>query len=144
MIAWHNKFMSLAKEISTWSKDPNTQVGTVAVRNRQILSVGFNGFPRGIEDTKERLNERELKYHFMVHSEMNCIYNASYNGVSLFNASLYVYGLPVCSECAKGIIQVGIKEVYWKCDKEISEKWENSMGLSMNMFKETSILFERL
>jgi dCMP deaminase len=105
--------MAMAKEISSWSKDPNTQVGAVAVGDKgQILSQGYNGFPRGILDRPDRLNDRETKYKFVVHAEMNVIYNATYSGVSLDGAQLYVYGLPVCNECAKGIIQVGIKEVY--------------------------------
>ena len=110
---WDERYMAMAKEVAQWSKDPNTKVGAVAVGEKgQILSQGYNGFPRGIKDSPQRLNDRQTKYEFVVHAEMNVIYNATYSGVSLDGAKLYVYGLPVCSECAKGIIQVGIKEVY--------------------------------
>ena len=61
-------------------------------------------FQRGIKDSEERLNNRERKYELVVHAEMNAIYNASLNGVSLKDSTLYVYGLPICDECAKGII----------------------------------------
>ena len=103
---WAINYLRLAEHISGWSKDPSTKCGAVAIGNRQqILSVGFNGFPRGVEDSESRLNDRPTKYSLMVHAEMNCIYNATLNGVSLDGADLYVYGLPVCAECAKGIIQ---------------------------------------
>ena len=109
---WDMRYMALAKEVSTWSKDPSTQVGTVAVGSKgQVLSQGYNGFPRGVDDDMSRLEIRETKYKYIVHAEMNCIFNATYNGVSLDGSTMYVYGLPMCSECAKGIIQVGIKKV---------------------------------
>ena len=112
MTNWDKRYMCLAHMIADWSKDPSTKVGAIIVGNKgQILSQGYNGFPRGIKDTTEKLINREIKYMHTVHAEMNAIYNASYSGVCLDNAILYVYGLPVCSECAKGIIQVGIKKV---------------------------------
>ena len=117
-VKWRNRYLLLAKHFSTWSKDPSTQVGAVAVSdNGLILSEGWNGFPRGIRDTQDRLVDRQTKHDYVVHSEKNLIYNATYNGVSLLNSNLYVYGLPVCSECAKGVIQVGIKSVYVLTDK---------------------------
>ena len=138
---WDNRYMAIAKEVAQWSKDPNTKVGAVVVGNKgQILSQGYNGFPRGILDTPERLNDRETKYKFVVHAEMNVIYNATYNGVSLDGASMYVYGLPVCNECCKGIIQVGIKTVY--VSKECVEAravWFESWQGSLDMFNECGI-----
>lgn len=110
--SWDQVFLRLAKEVASWSKDPSTKVGAVAVGpKRNVLAQGYNGFPRGIFDYAERYNDKPTKYMYVVHAEMNVIYNATYNGVSLDGASLYVYGLPPCSECAKGIIQVGIKEI---------------------------------
>jgi len=104
--------MDLAKQISSWSLDPSTKVGAVVVgKNGQIVSQGYNGFPRGVKDSPERLNTREEKYKYVVHAEMNCIYNACRNGASLNDTTLYVYGLPVCSECAKGVVQVGISKL---------------------------------
>ena len=96
--AWGNRYTCLAKEISTWSKDPSTQVGAVVIGNNgEVLSQGYNGFPRGIKDTAARLKDRERKYNLVVHAEMNAIYNAGLNGVSLKGSTLYVYGLPVCN-----------------------------------------------
>lgn len=137
---WDKRFLSLAKEISQWSKDPSTKIGAVTIGpNRRLLSTGYNGFPRGIVDTDERLTNRDLKYKYVVHGEMNCIYNATLNGVSLNDANLYVYGLPVCSECAKGIIQVGIKNVFMCFPGSISEKWKDSFDTSKKMFDECGI-----
>lgn len=142
---WDNKFIELAKNISTWSKDPSTKIGAVAVGDkRQILATGYNGFPRGIKDYSDRLETRETKYKYTIHGEMNCIYNATFNGVSLDGSSLYVYGLPVCSECAKGIIQVGIKRVFMCYPEDISHKWNESGLQTKEMFHEANVEFYRI
>lgn len=134
--------MNLAKEISSWSKDPSKKIGAVAVGLKgQVLAQGYNGFPRGINDDQYRYDDREIKYKYTVHAEMNCIYNATYNGVSLENSTLYVYGLPVCSECAKGIIQVGIKKVVMEA-KDTPEKWKDSFENTKFMFKEAGVEYE--
>jgi len=144
MTNWDMKYSELARHISTWSKDPSIKVGSITTGVRgQILSQGYNGFTRGIDDTSARLNNREEKYKYVVHAEMNCIYNATLNGVSLNGATLYVYGLPVCSECAKGVIQVGIKRVVIYTPEitkaDIPEKWKVSGEQSYSMFKEAGV-----
>lgn len=143
-VKWRNRYLLLAKHFSTWSKDPSTRVGAVAVSdNGLILSEGWNGFPRGIRDTPDRLGDRQMKYHYMAHSEKNLIYNATYNGVCLSNSNLYVYGLPVCSECAKGVIQVGIKSVYVLTDSmNIRDTWVESWKKTTDMFDEVGISYE--
>ncbi|MBA5248401.1 MAG: CMP deaminase [Gammaproteobacteria bacterium] len=136
---WDERYLNLAKEISTWSKDPSTQVGAVTVGSKkEVLSQGFNGFPRGIDDTNIRYQDKITKYKFVVHAEMNAIYNATYSGTSLDGATLYVHGLPICSECAKGIIQVGIKKVIIKKSKEL-DNWNESVKLSKQMFDEAGV-----
>ena len=137
--SWDQVFLRLAKEVASWSKDPSTKVGAVAVGpKRNVLAQGYNGFPRGIFDYAERYNDKPTKYMYVVHAEMNVIYNATYNGVSLDGASLYVYGLPPCSECAKGIIQVGIKEIITET-QGIPKKWEDSWHFSKSMFDEAGV-----
>lgn len=138
---WDERYLQLAKDIAQWSKDPNTKVGAVAVGDKgQILSQGYNGFPRGILDTSDRLNHRETKYKYVVHAEMNVIYNATYSGVSLDGAKLYVYGLPICSECAKGIIQVGIKEIIVSDEcLNLRPHWKESWEQSVEMFTEAGV-----
>jgi len=142
-MVWQQRYLDLAKQVSTWSKDPSRKIGAVAVGSKgQILSQGFNGFPRGILDSADRYSDRPTKYKLVVHAEMNVIYNATFNGVSLDGASLYVYGLPVCSECAKGIIQVGIKKVFIYTDDAVPAIWTEAFELTRDMFKEAGIYCE--
>ena len=137
---WDSRYIDLAKQISTWSKDPSRKIGAVAVGSKgQILSQGYNGFPRGILDLPERYENREVKYKHVVHAEMNVIYNATFSGVSLDGASLFVYGLPVCNECAKGIIQVGINRVVIYTDEIVPAIWTDAFALTWDMFKEAGV-----
>jgi len=140
---WSERFLNIAKEVSTWSIDPSTKIGAVIVNNdKRILVTGYNGFPRGIDDSEERLNVKEEKYKYVVHGEMNCIYNACINGLSLNETTLYVSGLPVCSECAKGIIQVGIKTVVTQYDNtDINPKWATSNLLTQQLFSEANVAY---
>ena len=135
---WDIRFMRLAKEVSTWSKDPSSKIGAVIVNDRRrILATGYNGFPEGIEDTEERLNNREEKYPRIIHAEMNALLNALKNGVSVEGATLYVYGLPVCPDCTKSVIQSGIKRIVMSPDPYVvitpwTEKWKNSSLIMIN------------
>lgn len=116
-ISWDEYFMGVALLAGKRSKDPNTQVGACIVdENNIILSKGYNGFPFGCSDDAypwERQGE-DTKYKYVVHAELNAILNA--NGKSLKGAKLYVDLFP-CNECAKAIIQSGIKEVVYLYDK---------------------------
>ena len=140
---WDVRYLKLAKEISTWSKDPSSQIGAVAIGYKgQVLSQGYNGFPRGVrEDVNSRWFNKEQKYKFVVHAEMNAIYNASYNGVSLDGSTLYVWGLPCCSDCAKGVIQVGIKRVVMP-KMNYPAQWSDSFELTQTMFREAGVEYE--
>lgn len=105
---WHRRFFALARHIATWSRDPSTQVGAVIVRpDRTIASVGFNGFPRGVDDVPARYADRPTKYSMVVHAEANAILNAHgpVAGCTLYST------LMTCNECAKLIIQSGIRNV---------------------------------
>ena len=138
------RYLELAKHIATWSKDPSTGVGAVAIGDKgQVLAQGYNGFPRGVKDSDERYENKQMKYRYVVHAEMNCIYNAGYNGASLDGAHLYVYGLPVCNDCAKGIIQVGIERVISpKNGMDVPDKWKVSCLDTVSMFKEVGIKYD--
>lgn len=145
MDKWHKRLFRLAEEYASWSKDPSTKVGVIAVEpiTRRILSGGYNGFPRGIEDSEERLNDRTLKYLYVVHAEKNMIYNATLAGISLNGSHIYVHGLPVCSECAKGLIQVGAQKIYIKESSILkSEFWHDSWKTSKIMFEECGVEVE--
>jgi dCMP deaminase len=133
--------MRVAREISTWSRDPSTKIGAVIVNDeRRILATGYNGFPRGIEDTEERLNDREQKYPLIVHGEMNALLGALYSGVSVKDATLYVWGLPVCAECTKNVIQSGIKRVVITYPEHAPEKWQTQWNnMSKPMYEEAGV-----
>ena len=138
---WDKRYLDIAIQIASWSKDPSKQCGAVCVGdNGQILSQGYNGFPRGVLDSEERLNDRPTKYKFNVHAEQNAIYNATLNGSCLKGSTMYVYGLPVCNDCCKGIIQVGIKKVVMPAIKhEVSPKWNEAWMISETMFNEAGV-----
>jgi dCMP deaminase len=139
---WDKKYIELADHISTWSKDPSTKIGAVAVSSKgQVLATGYNGFPRGIEDSEERLNDRTLKYKYIVHAEKNVIYNATYNGVSLDGATVYVSGLPCCNQCALGLIQVGVTRVIMRGDPE-NPRWKESWEMTKELFNEANVEWE--
>ena len=119
-ITWDEYFMGVAKLSAMRSKDPNTQVGACIVsEDNKILSMGYNGFPRGCSDDEfpwDKMDEDPYnrKYFYVTHSELNAILN--YRGGSLEGSKLYVTLFP-CNECAKAIIQSGIKEVVYADDK---------------------------
>ena len=105
---WDIRFIELAQHVAQWSKDPSTKVGAVIANDQhQVLSLGYNGFPRGVEDRMSRYNDRETKLLFVAHAERNALDNAF---VDVRGATLYTSLCP-CNECAKSIIQKGIKRV---------------------------------
>ena len=118
-ISWDEYFMGVAKLAARRSKDPNTQVGACIVSQEDIIiSTGYNGMPKGCSDDKfpwER-EGAETKYPYVVHAELNAILNA--NGRDLRGSRLYVALFP-CNECAKAIIQSGVKEVVYLSDKYV-------------------------
>lgn len=118
-ISWDEYFMGISVLSGLRSKDPNTQVGACIVSaDNKILSMGYNGFPRGCSDDEFPWDNEgalmETKYAFVTHSELNAILN--YRGGSLEGAKLYVSLFP-CNECAKAIIQCGIKTIIYDSDK---------------------------
>ena len=130
-ISWDEYFMGVAILAAQRSKDPNTQVGACIVSNdNKILSIGYNGMPLNCSDddfTWERDTADDNKYFYTVHSELNAILN--YRGGSLEGSKIYVTLFP-CNECAKAIIQSGIKEViYWHDDYKDTREVQASKRL---------------
>lgn len=138
---WVDRFFKKAEDVSTWSKDPSTRVGCVAVKNRRTVSEGYNGFPEGVDDSPERYECKELKYKLVVHAELNTVYNAAQEGVSLRGADVFIYGLPCCHECAKGLIQAGVRKV-WMKHGPMQDKWRESFEYSKLMFIESGVEWE--
>ncbi|MDD2970963.1 MAG: dCMP deaminase family protein [Lachnospiraceae bacterium] len=119
-ISWDEYFMGVSKLSGLRSKDPHTQVGACIVsQDNKILSMGYNGFPMGCSDelfpwAREGATDLDTKYAFVTHSELNAILN--YRGGTLEGTKLYVSLFP-CNECAKAIIQAGIKTIVYDSDK---------------------------
>ena len=137
---WDRRFIDLALHISGWSKDPSTKVGCVVVgEDREIRSTGFNGFPRGIDDSMERLEDRELKYPLICHAEENAIMHAARIGISLKDCTAYVTW-PPCTRCARSLIQAGVVEVVYPGDIEIPDRWIEDFERSNSMMKEAGVI----
>lgn len=122
-INWDEYFMGIAMLAAKRSKDPNTQVGAcIVTQDNIIISTGYNGMPKGCsdDDFPWTRDGEQNKYAFVVHAELNAILNA--NGRDLRGSRLYVALFP-CNECAKAIIQCGIKEVVY-----LSDKYDNTMS----------------
>lgn len=147
-ITWDEYFMGVAKLSAMRSKDPNTQVGACIVsQDNKILSMGYNGFPRGCSDDEFPWNRDGddpycNKYFYSTHSELNAILN--YRGGSLEGAKLYVTLFP-CNECAKAIIQSGIKEIVYDCNKydgtpsvRASVRMLNAAGVKITPYEPTN------
>ena len=139
-ITWDEYFMGVAKLAGMRSKDPHSQVGSVIVSpDNKILSIGYNGFPRGCSDDEypwaREGDALDTKYLYVTHSELNAILN--YRGGSLEGSKLYVSLFP-CNECAKAIIQAGIRTVIYDDDKY--DKTPSVMASKM-MFQAAGVEF---
>jgi dCMP deaminase len=137
---WHRRFLSLAFFVSRWSKDPSTQVGAVIVRpeTRSIVSTGFNGLPRGVQDTPARLHDRDYKMMTTVHAETNAILHAARTGIVLEGCTLYCTW-PPCCHCAATIIQSGIKQVVVPHNVHIPERWQESFAHARTLLIEAEV-----
>lgn len=135
---WDERFMALARHVACWSKDPSTGVGAVIVdEKRRVVALGYNGFPRGVEDSPERLNDRPTKYAHVVHAELNAILNArgSVEGCTLYST------LECCTTCAKAIIQSGIRRVVLpdrsgESSSEVIKRWGEDQQIAYKMMDE--------
>ena len=138
---WDGWFLGLCRYIATASKDPSTQNGCVVVGpDREIRSTGFNGLPRGVKDTDDRLNNRELKMQLICHAEENAVSHAARIGVSLKGCTLYCTW-PPCIRCARAIIQAGIIRVVSPAGVVIPLRWQADFALSQDIMDEAGIYF---
>ena len=139
---WNEYFLGIAEQVKLKSKDESTQIGAVIVgKDREILSTGYNSFPRGLDDNLPERQERPLKYFYFEHAERNAIYNAARVGIPLDGSTIYLTsGLP-CSDCGRAIINSGIKTVYCKreCTTKNKEKWVESQDIAYKMLLECGV-----
>lgn len=133
---WDARFFLLAEHIAKWSKDPSTKVGAVLVgRDRREISLGYNGFPRGILDTEARLADREVKYKLVQHAERNVLDNARFD---VRGGTLYVTFHP-CSECAKSIVSRGIVRVVSPVPVDPREPWKTEIEWARLILEEAGV-----
>jgi dCMP deaminase len=132
--SWDEYFMDIAHMASTRSKDPSTKVGTIITRDKKIISTGYNGLPRQMNDFNPKYWERPEKYIVVIHAEQNAIIQAQ--GTSLQDAIMYCTLFP-CTECAKSIIQSGIKEVVYQDSN--NPRFKESFEKSQKMFDECKV-----
>jgi dCMP deaminase len=134
MNKWDQRFLGLAAHVAQWSKDPSTQVGAVIVDEKnRVVSLGFNGFPRGVED---RDMPREQKLLRTIHAEVNALLFARQD---VEGCTMYVTH-PPCAQCAAKIVQAGIKEVVCLIsDVSYCTRWESDMTEALDMYIEAGV-----
>lgn len=136
---WIKKFVDLANTIAGWSKDNSTKVGAVAVNDDyRVLSIGYNGFPQGVNDNIPERKERPLKYDYTEHAERNLIYTAASEGITLRNSTIVTTLFP-CPDCARGIIQSKIKRVITPKPNYNHITYGEKFKISQEMFDESGV-----
>jgi len=139
---WDWRFLSMAEMVASWSKDPSTKCGAVIVRpDRSIASLGFNGFPRGCDDSAALYADRELKLERVVHAEVNALLAAR---EPLHGYTMYTWppgAGPSCARCTSCIIQAGIKRVVYKNidSSGFKSRWAESGRIGLQMYAEAGV-----
>lgn len=142
---WDEWFFEMAKTAALKSKDQSTKVGCVIVGpDREVRSIGYNGFARGVNDYREEWHQRPLKYKVTAHAELNAVCNAARCGMSLKGCVVYIT-LPPCSACALALVQAGICAVNFLIppgDSTIEERWREDFSIAIDIFNEATVDFE--
>jgi dCMP deaminase len=134
-LKWHIRYLKMAKMVASWSKDPSTKCGAVIVNaDNEVVSIGFNGFPRGVYDSPRKLNDRAIKLAMTLHAERNAILFAKQ---SLKGCTIYTWPMHACSECAAMIIQAG----FWQHVTMMNDnpRWQESWNIARDMFNEANV-----
>ena len=141
---WNEWFLQGVYWVASKSKDPKTKIGALIVKDKRIISTGYNGIPIGVDDKNKSRHERPEKYKWYEHGERNAIYAAAKYGISTDGAILYTNALP-CADCARGIIQSGITRVYIHqqfndlCNATQREQWKGHDNATFTMFNESGV-----
>jgi dCMP deaminase len=145
MSEWDARWMAMATLVATWSKDRSRKVGCVIVDYRQVVvSLGWNGFPRGVEDDVDERHDRPAKYLWTEHAERNAIYNAASTGIKLKGTRLYCNLYP-CADCARAIIQSGINLVIVRTQPKWNDvTYRDSFAVTKEMLKEAKVVVKFL
>ena len=139
---WDRYFLDIATIVAIKSKDESNKIGAVIVGpGKEVRSTGYNGFPRGFNDDDPAKQERPLKYKYMEHAERNAIYNAARFGASVEGCTMYCQW-PPCSDCARAIVQSGIKRLVVKHPlSECPERWHEDMRIALEILGECGVEF---
>lgn len=140
MTKWDTRFLGLAAYISSWSKDPSSQVGAVITDGNRIVSLGYNGFAAGVEDKQERLGDRDCKLNLTIHAEENAMIFAKRD---LSDCTVYVTH-PPCPRCASKLIQEEVgRIVYIAPSEDFLSRWSDDLKLSSEMYREAGVEITR-
>ncbi len=138
-VDWEMRFFELAKFVGSWSKDQSRKVGCVIVdTHRGVRAIGYNGFPRGVQDDVQSRHERPAKYLWTEHAERNAIYQAARMGISLENCTMYLPWFP-CMDCARAIVQAGIIRLVASKPDLTDPKWGEQFGPAKELLNETGV-----
>lgn len=153
---WDSHFLQLAALHACMSKDPSTQVGAVIVGpEREVLSMGFNGLPRGLKDSPERLNDRDRKLRIIVHAEMNAVLQAARYGIPLKGSTIYImakdaktgfnWGGPPCTRCTVELMQTGIAEIVTiPFRRDAAPRWASDLEEALELIGEAGIAYREI
>lgn len=137
---WDRFYMGMAQYMASKSKDPSTQVGAVITKDNRVVSTGYNGFARGVEDTEERLTNRELKYKLVIHAEENA---AAFASEPLTGCTLYTWPFMTCTPCASRMSQHGIARHVAPhisvMPEDVQERWKDNLELAEQVHGESKI-----
>mgnify|MGYP000858403297 CR=1 FL=1 len=137
-IKWDTRFLGLAAHISSWSKDPSSQVGAVITDGNRIISLGYNGFAAGVTDSAERLSDRQCKLNLTIHAEENAMIFAKRD---LTGCTVYVTH-PPCPRCASKLIQEDIARIVAiEPSEDFLSRWADDLRLSRQMYAESGVEF---
>lgn len=142
---WKRRFLELAKHVSGWSKDPSTKIGAVIIdpETKNIIGIGYNGFPRGVNDDIDLYKNRDEKLKYVVHAEVNAILNSN---KSVRGCWIFIYPTIMipncCNDCTKLIIQSGISRVIQYSSKNLSDRWQESAKYSKQMLLDACVRVE--
>lgn len=138
---WNSYFMAMARLVAKKSKDPSVQVGVVIVGpDNEVRTSGYNGFPRGVDESDPARWERPIKYDFVEHAERNAVYNAARMGTPLKGCVAYMES-PPCKDCGRALIQAGIKEIVVTTNNPFVNRddWSDSIKFACDLLTESGV-----
>jgi dCMP deaminase len=135
---WDRRFLKIAHEVQSWSKDLGTKVGCVLVKDQRVIATGYNGFPKGLSDSLDLYQNRDFKLSVTVHAEANAIFNAAKNGANTESCTAYVT-FPPCSQCAAALIQAGVEGIVCPDPAFSPERWRSNFQIASNILEEAGV-----